>query len=219
MTSPAVFRYRLTFAKADAMRFTGHLDLWRAWARTLRRARLPIAYTEGYHPHPRFTLAVPLPLGLTASEELAELWLEEAWAPERLRDALDATAPPGLRIGRVEPVDPASPAVQREIVGAEYEVVLGGKVDIDRLRRDVDSLLEADRIRRERRGRTYDLRPLIESIELESGAEGKPWLRMRLAARPGATGRPDEVLSALGLDPAQCRTCRRRLVLNPRFRR
>ena len=60
-------RIRVTFAKTEPMRFTSHLDLFRAWERTFRRAGLPILFSQGYNPRPRMQLAAALPLGFTSS--------------------------------------------------------------------------------------------------------------------------------------------------------
>ena len=59
------------------MRFTGHLDLHRAWERTFRRAGLPLAYSQGFNPHPRLNLASALPLGFTSEGEVIDVWLEQ----------------------------------------------------------------------------------------------------------------------------------------------
>ena len=69
-------RCRIRFAKTEAMRYIGHLDLHRAWERLARRARLPLAYTAGYHPHPRIQIGSALPLGVTGDNELVDLWLD-----------------------------------------------------------------------------------------------------------------------------------------------
>jgi hypothetical protein len=65
---------------------------------------------------------------------------------------------------------------------------------------------------RERRGKSYDLRPLIEMLSVVTQPDGKVWLRTTLAARNGATGRPDEVLVALDLEPESARVERTRLI-------
>ncbi len=67
------FRYRILFSKTEAMRFTGHLDLFRAWERLLRRARMPLAYSSGFHPHPKIQIGAALPLGVTGDNELADV--------------------------------------------------------------------------------------------------------------------------------------------------
>ena len=82
-------RVRITFAKTDAMRFTGHLDLHRAWERTFRRAGLPLAYTQGFSPHPRINLASALPLGFTSERELVDIWLEQELPASAVTAALE----------------------------------------------------------------------------------------------------------------------------------
>lgn len=77
-------RLRLTFAKTDAMRFTGNLDLHRTWERTIRRAGLPLAYSQGFHPQPRLNLASALPLGFTSQFEMVDVWLENEMPLEQI---------------------------------------------------------------------------------------------------------------------------------------
>ncbi len=195
------------------MRYTSHLDLQRTWERTFRRARLPLAFTQGFHPHPRLVFAAALPLGLTADEELMDLWLREHVSLQHLHDALSESVPAGLRLVAAEVVSPTAPSLPHDVIAAEYRVSLDRSVDLDALATRVAALLAAERLERERRGRKYDLRPLVEALELMNGGAEVAALRMRLASRPSATGRADEVLDALGLDVALCRSHRTRLVL------
>ena len=99
-----IFRYRARFTKAGALRYTGHLDLLRTFERMLRRARVPIAYTEGFNVRPRLQFAQALPLGFTSSGELVDLWIERCEAPAALLERLRASEPPGLSILAVWPV-------------------------------------------------------------------------------------------------------------------
>jgi hypothetical protein len=85
--------------------------------------------------------------------------------------------------------------LQTQVASAAYEVHLTEPIDSSELKRRVEAAMESESIIRERRGKTYDLRPLIETLTLES--DGK--ISMRLAAREGATGRPEEVLDLLGI--------------------
>jgi radical SAM-linked protein len=197
------------------MRFTGQLDLQRTWERTLRRARVPVAYTQGFNPRPKINLGAALPLGCVSECDLADVWLKEAWAIEELLRALQQASPPGLRIGSVAPVQTHQPALQRQIVAYEYEVTLGDGTAASALGRQVEGLLQAPTVPRTRRGKAYDLRPLIQALELIGDQPGDHGLRMRLAALAGATGRPDEVLLALGLDPTEAHIRRTRLILGP----
>jgi radical SAM-linked protein len=190
------FRYRLTFHKTEAMRFTGHLDLYRALERTIRRADLPLAYRSGFSPHPRLQLASALPLGFTSRAELADLWLEQPLEASDVLARLKAAAPPGLAFVGAQVAGAAEPALQEQVISATFSATLTASTPAD-LGERIRTLLSSSTVTRQRRGKSYDLRPLIESLE----AVSPDGLTMRLSAREGATGRPDEVLEALGLDP------------------
>jgi hypothetical protein len=79
----------------------------------------------------------------------------------------------------------------------------------------VTALLRAERVPRERKGKSYDLRSLIRSIEVTEDSPGSVVLVMELELAEGRTGRPDEVLAALGVDPMSARICRTRIILAP----
>jgi radical SAM-linked protein len=191
-------RIRITFSKTEAMRYTGHLDLHRAWERTFRRAGLPLAYSQGFHPQPKLNLACALPLGFTSECEVIDAWLDVVLSLDEVQAALTGVLPPGIRIHSLEEIDLKAPAQQTQVQSAEYWVTLLDPLpDLDaRLTR----IVSATSLPRQRRGKSYDLRPLIESIRrLPDGTDGLPRLEMRLAARESATGRPEEVLAELGV--------------------
>ncbi len=203
-------RLRITFAKTGALRYTGHLDLHKIWERTLRRAGLPLAYSQGFHPQPKIQIAAALPLGFLGREEIVDIWLETNDSPPPPPDSLQSAAPPGLTILRVEPVPERAPALQTQIAAAEYQVTLleaGGGSDLERR---VADLLAKETLPRERRGKSYDLRPLIQTLACRGAS-----LDMILSAGEGATGRPEEVLDELGIPPETTRIERTRLILKP----
>jgi radical SAM-linked protein len=210
MTEVEPARYRITFAITHAMRYVGHLDLLRAWERTLRRAELPLAYTQGFHKHPRIQIAAALPLGCTAAAEVMELWLETEFEPGALGDRLSAALPPGLRVSRVEPMPLGRPHFERSLVAGDYRgVAVAGGLPAD-IGERVQRLLSASSLPRERRGKAYDLRPLLLGLVLRQ--EAVPSLGLRLSLQAGATGRPDEVAEALGLQASALLFTRERLL-------
>lgn len=213
MNTPGVSlcRYRVFFSKTEAMRYTGHLDLFRAWERTIRRAGLPLAYSAGFRPHPRMNLAAALPLGFTSECEVLDIWLERELATSAISERLQQALPPGIELHRVEAVDLRAPALQRQVMAAEYLVtLLEGVPDLDER---IAKILEAEHLLRDRRSRAYDLRPLIlELTRLPDAPNGNARIVMRLAAREGATGRPEEVVRALGGKPERARFHRLRLI-------
>ena len=210
-------RLRITFSKSGALRYTGHLDLHSIWERTVRRAGLPLTYTNGFHPGPKIQLASALPLGFIGRREIVDLWLDEPQADSSARpfaQMLQLAAPPGLGIVSVEQVDEHSPALQTQVTCAEYELAFLDPVEESELAEHVAAVLEADSLPRERRGKQYDLRPLIEGLSfLPAEGTGATHLWMRLAARDGATGRPEAVLEALGIPSESTRIERTRLIL------
>ncbi len=205
-------RIRITFAKTDAMRYTGHLDVYRAWERWLRRASLPLAYTQGFSPHPRINLASALPLGFTSQAELVDIWLERDLPLEDISAALQASAPPGMIIERILQVDDKAPTLQTILEASEYEITLLEPAP-DLVQR-LSALLQSTEIPRQRRGKAYDLRPLLLDVTLlPAETRAAPHLLAQLRAREAATGRPEELLAALGIDPLSARFHRTRLLL------
>ena len=195
-------RIQITFSKQGALRYTGHLDLHKLWERAARRAELPLAYSQGFHPQPRMNLASALPLGFSSRCEVLDMRLERDIALDGLVERLNSTLPPGIQVSNVEQVEERAPALQTQVVSAEYEVRMiesgpstglrtGFGAD---LHRRIESVMESESIVRTRRGKEYDLRPLIEALDCRDDT-----LMMRLAAREGATGRPEEVLDVLGI--------------------
>jgi radical SAM-linked protein len=209
-------RLRISFAKNDLMRFTGHLDLHRAWERIFRRAALPLAYTQGFSPHPRINLASALPLGFTSEAELVDVWLEEELPLDEIARSLTRAIPPGIQIIEIQSIIERLPSLQSSLESSEFVVTF--LEETPELREQVQRLMEANSLPRTRRNKPYDLRPLIEALEvLPATEEGYPCLRMLLSAREGATGRPEEVLDCMGIPVEECRVHRTALFFDRGF--
>ena len=209
-------RIQITFTKQGALRYTGHLDLHKLWERAARRAELPLAYSQGFHPQPKMSLAAALPLGFSSRCEVLDMRLEKDIPLEGLRDKLQETLPSGIQVLSIEQTEDRAPALQTQVVSAEYEVNLRETVDGSELKRKIDSVMESESIIRTRRDKEYDLRPLIESLTLTptplpEGEGQEVRVLMELSAREGATGRPEEVLDVLGIAFEETRIERVRL--------
>lgn len=202
-------RIRLIFSKLEPMRYTGHLDLFRTWERTIRRAGLPLAYSQGFNPRPRINLASALPLGFTSSGEVMDIWLEEEQPLETAKTALEDALPPGLNISEIYEIETSEPSLQSQLVSAEYKIVI--LEPIDDLDDRIGEILAQKILPRERRGKPYDLRPLVLSAMLTPSDDSTSRINLHLTAQEGATGRPDEFLLALGIDPTSTRIERTRL--------
>jgi uncharacterized protein (DUF2344 family) len=161
-------------------------------------------------------LASALPLGFISRAEIVDLWIiDSPGSSDRpYMELLQSASPPGLVISALEVVDENGPALQTQVVSAEYDVTFLEPVPAAKLAGGIASLLSASSLPRERRGKTYDLRPLVEKLALLPAEGSNPsHLQMLLAAREGATGRPEEVLDVLGIPFETTRIERTHLVL------
>src|SRR5512141_2692662 len=122
-------RARITFSKSGPLRYVGHLDLQTLWERAARRAGLPLAYSQSFHPQAKIYFASALPLGFSSRAEVMDMRLQGdvdlSDLPRRLRQAL----PEGITILDVQSVDEAEPALQMQVRAAEYEASLPGRLD------------------------------------------------------------------------------------------
>lgn len=206
-------RLRITFLKNGPLTFTSHLDLMRVWERALRRAGVPLAYSQGFNPRPKLQLAAALPLGHIGEAELLDVWMEKPISVKDFTKTLVPVLPDGLTIRHVRQVIIKEPALQKRVKSAEYHVIVEGwDQSAEQIETHIERLLAATELLQERRGRQYDLRPLIERLWLEQVNGDKVVLGMQLAAREGATARPEAVLMALEMNQTLARYHRRRLI-------
>lgn len=198
-------RLRVTYRHGPELRYVSHLDLMRALERAMRRARLPLAYSQGFTAHPRIVTAAPLPVGFTSEAEVMDIWLSTPVSPSEFAGRLAPQLPVGLTILSVEDIPLTEPALPTMLRQARYRVSLPAGIPLADVRQAVERFLSAPSIPRPKRGKgpgkpgpgSYDLRPLVVSLEAREGESG-PELEMVLVAEASATGRPDEVLDALG---------------------
>jgi len=204
-------RIQITFRKTNAMRFTGHLDLLRAWERTFRRSGLPLAYSQGFNPRPKMSLSSALPLGFISDFELLDAHMESEIPLEEIMVDLERSLPPGIEIRQIIEVDRHAPPLQKLLIAAEYQVTFLDP--FPQIVARIEKIIEAEELPRIRRNKPYNLRPLIEELQLiPNDKDGRQRLKMRLTAREGATGRPDEVVDQMGYDPQATLIIRTRLI-------
>lgn len=192
--APPVQRLVVRYAKRGRARFSSHRDFSRAFERALRRAGVPMAYSSGFNPHPRVSFANASPTGAATEAEYLEIGLREVVDPARVRDALDAALPDGLRVLEVVGSPPGSLADR--LTASTWEIAVTG-VDRAVHERAVAALLSQQSLEVERMTRTglrsFDARAAIVSLAVT--ADG----RLVLTSTHGTPlVRPDDVLQALG---------------------
>ncbi len=171
----------------------------------MRRADLPLSYSQGFHPQPKISLASALPLGFSSRAEMLDVRFNEEISTDETAARLKDNLPRDIQITHVNLVDEREPALQTQVISAAYTVQLTEPIDTLVLQQNIEALLAAESLPRERRGKFYDLRPLIEMLTMGAESNETTSLHMKLAAREGATGRPEEVLNALGIEPEYTR--------------
>jgi radical SAM-linked protein len=190
-------RLRITFVKGENLRYISHLDLTRTWERALRRAGIPLAYSRGYHPHPKMVFAAALPVGCTGAAEVMDITLTQPMPPRRVLRGLEQRLPDGLEVVDVTPVYSRALALPTLLHGADYESVIETELSVEEARRQCQTLLARESVPRVYRGKAYDLRPLIDGIDVVKVNNRHLLVRMQLAAGERGTGRPEEVLDEL----------------------
>lgn len=197
--APTVQRLRLRYAKRGRLRFSSHRDFQRALERALRRAEVPMAYSAGFHPHPKVSYANAAPTGVASEAEYVEIGLASACDPQAVAAALDAALPPGLDI--LEAVQAATPDFAARLEASVWEIELR-EVAVDEAAQAAGALMavpEALVERLTREGvRRFDARGAVVALEARPGAQGCAILT--LVVRHGTPSvRPDDVISALRL--------------------
>ena len=112
---PPVQTLRVRFAKRDRLRFTSHRDFQRAFERALRRAKVPVAFSQGFTPHPKVSYAGAAPTGAASEAEYLEVSVTDRCDPAQVAAALDAALPPGLDIVAVTEAGPVHLADQLQV--------------------------------------------------------------------------------------------------------
>ena len=199
-TQLARSKVRVKYLRGPEVRFVAHLDVLRMFDRAIRRAELPIAYSQGYHPHPKMAFGPPLPVGMESQAEYVDLQFSDPFLATHER-ALHSMLPMGFRILELKPIFGKTAALTADINLAEYTIDLNlPSIDVDRA---IDMLLSADELWVERQSKrttkTVNIRPGIRSISrLPSPASGDTTrLGMTLQIGERSSVRPTEVLQHL----------------------
>jgi radical SAM-linked protein len=196
-------RLRIRFKRGEEIKFISHLDLIRVWQRAFRRAGVVLAYSEGFNPHPRISLASPLALGITAEAELMDVYTVQPLSNHAFLAMVAPQLPAGLAISQVYPMPLEAPTLQAQIRFAEYKVKVGA-ADIDLVKQKIAGLLSSETFpwqhQRDMGIKSYDLRKLIDNLWVVSFEGDSAVLGMRLRCDSDGAGRPEQVVKALGMD-------------------
>lgn len=194
-------RVRIEFSKGEQVRFLSHLDLMKTVERAIRRAEIPIAFSEGFNPHPKINFASALAVGVTSDKEYMDIDLKHEVDLKELVSRFAAAFPPGIQIKQGRFVSEKSPALMAVVNRADYKVVAQsqGEIEQDTLDNMVDGFMEATEVvitKRTKKGpRQKNIRPgILEFKGKAVGDKAEFFVSVRLANEGNI--RPEEVISA-----------------------
>ncbi|MEZ5359695.1 MAG: TIGR03960 family B12-binding radical SAM protein [Candidatus Zixiibacteriota bacterium] len=197
--SPTRGKIRIKWGKKGLVRFLSHLENNRIIQRAIKRAAVPVAYSQGFHPHQKLSFGPPLPLGYSSDSEYLDIQIEGTCTKDHL-ERLNALLPQGYFVSDYRLVYTKAPAISALLNRAVYRV-FGDLGSPEPLTSAIASLLEKDSIIAPRTAKDgikeVEIRPAIYKLELVVDSAA-PYIEMELGLGEGGYAKPSEVIDALG---------------------
>lgn len=194
-------RIRIEFSKGEQVRFLSHLDLMKTFERAIRRADIPIAFSEGFNPHPKMNFASALAVGVTSDAEYIDMELQQTIEPDEIVSRMALAMPPGIKIRRAVKVADNAPAMMAQVNRARYRVTAECEngVDDNILKSKIAAFMdspEVNIVKRTKKGpRQKNIRPGIINFEGETDGRFIGFDIDTVISNEGNV-RPEEVVSA-----------------------
>ena len=186
-------KYVIKYSRGDEVKYISHLDFVRFIHRVIRRANLPMEFSQGFNPHPIMTVAMPLSVGVTASGELMKIGFSGDFSEDYIRDTLNANMPKGFEILDVKKDKNYDFS---KLDRAEYLVKLNTECGFD-----IDEFLKNPELKVMKKSKSgikeADIRPYIYKLEKILEDEGCLCLKMCLAAGNSYNLKPETVIDAM----------------------
>ena len=196
------FRVRAVYQKTGGLRFLSHLDLGRVLQRAIARIHAPIAYSQGFHPHPQIAFGPALPVGAEGLRESVEFYFTEQVALEAFVTQMNVALPTGMRIVDAYPVDLQEPSLSASLQHFVFQVYVPEALaaqgyDMPYFARyvarfEAQTGYPAANFREKMT--VFDLKPLIVALDVTPDEAGFPVVQMELRTQAHVTVKPEEVL-------------------------
>lgn len=216
-------KMRFRFAIQGPLRFLSHLETMRVFTRALRRAGVPVHYSQGFHPQPMLAFATALPVGVESAGEYADVGLYAPLEPEEFHTRLNAVLPQHIRILEARQVPVKAPALMSERLAAQYTVDVPQQLlpsGDTCLRERVQALLARGDVlvqRWHKKGpRQVNIRPGIATVDVMPTAGNTVTVSMLLHEEEDAKAKPHEVMQVL-LDLDEDQLCALRVCKHEAF--
>ncbi len=192
------------FTREEPLRFLSHLDQQRVFQRALRRAEIPVAYSQGFNPHPILTFALAMPVGMTSLEEYGRVGLTEEMSPECFISKLNEQLPVGLNIISAKKLEGKTTSLTASITDCLYRIEGKLKLNLgsDTLTEKIDAILKNDSLvvlKRNKKGKMIEkeIRTFIKTIRATEPGDNRFIMEMRLAYQSQESVKPELVLEGM----------------------
>ncbi|GFO62427.1 TIGR03960 family B12-binding radical SAM protein [Geomonas paludis] len=197
-------RIRIRFEKVGRMRFLSHLEMLTLFTRAVGRSGIPIRFSQGFHPHPKFSFATALSVGIESYAEYMDFEVDAGYTAAQLQQALNATLPEGVRVLEADEIDLRAPALSVIMDKVRYRVTLPEELAVDLEAKAAAFLaLESSPVKREKKGKAteFDLRHELAELKVEGRALEMVAGRGKLVEFVGAIlGVPNDALKEARLE-------------------
>ena len=191
---------RMQFRKTREGRFLSHLDLIHTWERVIRRSQLPLAFSQGFNPHPKMNFASALAVGTTSDAEYMDLELTETMTLDAVKEALDRSIPPAFEVTQMKVVEGKVPSLMSTIQRATYQLYLEYVSEITQEQLDQEENIIYRYKKDSKDKKAVNIRPGVYAIDLkrEENTDGKhALLEIRVQSGNDGNIRPEEVAYGL----------------------
>jgi radical SAM family uncharacterized protein/radical SAM-linked protein len=215
----ALQRIRFRIGRVGEARFLSHLEMQAAWVRALRRAHVPVAYSQGFHAHPKINFSTAAPLGEESEGDYLDVALDEFRFPDEILPQVRAALPRDFRAYEAVDVPLRAPALMTQVTGFRY--TLHPLAEMAVLEPAVQELLGRERLVVTRKAKAsykgtkrreaveMDIRPMVESLAVRGDDAGEPVIEFVTKGVEGRFAKPREIIELLGLDPVTTRVVKR----------
>lgn len=168
-----MYKYAVKFSKTGTICYTSHLDIMRLFNRTIKRAGIKLAYSQGFNPHPKMVFAQPLSLGYTGLNEYIEIETTEDHETGYIAEKLSEIMPPGLDIKGCERMAEGRKTLAAMTVAAEYMIEIPIAEPVDMSNEEIaefymsqDRIITLKKQKKKKEPVEIDIKPMIRQLRV-----------------------------------------------------
>ncbi|MFA5527340.1 MAG: TIGR03936 family radical SAM-associated protein [Peptostreptococcales bacterium] len=188
-------RYLIKYTKTDNMKYISHLDLMNVLLRAFKRAKIDLAYSQGFSPHPKISTAHPLSLGIESIGEYLEVELQVDLLPDAIASAMKHQLPRGIELTEIKKVTEPMKSIASIVEVSGYLISFyNDSLTADELREKIASYLSLDEIQmikispKTKKEKVLDIKPLIYQIDVLDHTDEENYFLLSVLLKTGSNG-------------------------------